>query len=85
MHRISDFVFSTRVAVIPPKGDWDALSPKAQNGFLHPDSYWYGTIEDLRGRDETELWVEISWFYTKENLEGEWLSKAQLKVLNKNV
>jgi hypothetical protein len=88
MRYISDFVFTTRVAVIPPDEDWDALPPRSQDGFLHPDCYWYGIIEDLRGRvegDETVLWVEVSWFYTKENLEGGWLNKAQLKALKRNV
>jgi len=62
------------VFVIPPPENWGSSSPRSQNGQLHPDSYWYAKIIDLRGKmvkGEMELWAKVAWFYTQDQLKSD--------------
>jgi hypothetical protein len=55
---------------MPPTDEWDYKPPKSENGGLHPDAYWFAVILDIRAREANEeLWIEVSWYYSKRNLE----------------
>jgi hypothetical protein len=85
--RFQILYFHLSVVVIPPPENWGYSNPRTQNGQLHPDSYWYARIIDLRGKKvkqegETELWVKVSWFYTQDQLKSDQcLTGAQKKNL----
>jgi hypothetical protein len=56
------------VAIMPHKAYWDHAPPKTEEGFLHPDVYWFATILDLRAdEDQAEMWAKVAWFYSKKH------------------
>jgi hypothetical protein len=83
----SQLILTQSVAIIPPETEYATLPPRRPDGHLHPDCYWYGTIEDLRASPEgddgepPELWAKVSWFYTQQHIRDVKLSKRSKKKL----